>query len=59
MNSDSIDYFSTQFHRQSKLNPTQYRKGSIGKNLPEEQIQLKKIIDGIFSLKIVSLYGNK
>ncbi len=30
MNYESVDYFSTQFRRQSKMTPTQYRKSSFG-----------------------------
>ena len=36
MNYESIDYFSTQFRRQSKLTPTQYRKGCVGRNSEEK-----------------------
>ena len=31
MNYESVDYFSTQFRRQTKMTPTQYRKSCIGK----------------------------
>jgi AraC-like DNA-binding protein len=30
MNYESVDYFSTQFRRQTKMTPTQYRKSSFG-----------------------------
>jgi len=30
MNYESVDYFSTQFRRQTKMTPTQYRKGCSG-----------------------------
>jgi AraC-like DNA-binding protein len=33
MNYESVDYFSTQFRRQTKMTPTQYRKGCLGKTL--------------------------
>jgi len=33
MNYESVDYFSTQFRRQTKMTPTQYRKGSVGKGI--------------------------
>ena len=35
MNYESIDYFSTQFRRQAKMTPTQYRNGWIGKGTAE------------------------
>lgn len=31
MNYESVDYFSTQFKRQTKMTPTQYRKSCLGK----------------------------
>ena len=31
MNYESVDYFSTQFRRQTKMTPTQYRNGAVGK----------------------------
>ena len=31
MNYESVDYFSTQFRRQTKMTPTQYRNGCFGK----------------------------
>ncbi len=31
MNYESVDYFSTQFRRQTKMTPTQYRKSCLGK----------------------------
>jgi len=35
MNYESVDYFSTQFRRQTKMTPTQYRKGAVGKSTSE------------------------
>lgn len=35
MNYESVDYFSTQFRRQTKVTPTQYRKGCFGNNTSE------------------------
>ena len=35
MNYESVDYFSTQFRRQTKMTPTQYRKGCVGKSISE------------------------
>jgi AraC-like DNA-binding protein len=37
MNYDSVDYFSTQFRRQTKMTPTQYRNGCFGKSGTELQ----------------------
>ena len=31
MNYESVDYFSTQFKRETKMTPTQYRKNCVGK----------------------------
>ncbi len=35
MNYESVDYFSTQFRRLTKMTPTQYRKGCFGKSASE------------------------
>ena len=35
MNYESVDYFSTQFRRQTKMTPTQYRNWCFGKNASE------------------------
>jgi AraC-like DNA-binding protein len=35
MNYESVDYFSTQFKRQTKMTPTQYRKGCLGNKTSE------------------------
>ena len=35
MNHESVDYFSTQFKRQAKMTPTQYRKMCVGKSSSE------------------------
>lgn len=35
MNYESVDYFSTQFRRQTKMTPTQYRNGCYGRSTSE------------------------